>query len=308
MTNWNDEQLPEDLRSVAERVRAMRPEPTPLQLDRVKVEAKARASRGTGRSASSPRGAFLKPSLKSPLVMALTLGVFLALAGGTLAVTGAFDGNDGDTVNAAQDQYDTNEPGGQLGATGESERSAPGGAGDGAGDGAGVGAGVGAGAGTGGGTGAGAAGLSADVDAGLCPYTLKILSGTLTLGEAPDLCFLDGHVIKVKSDSPTDWVATFRGSELNGNVSSLGVMYDGDATKSCDQTTSLFDYTANNGKGDWTQISSDKSGPDGVSFVKTPEGDNGRFTSNGEAKVRVKCVNDDADFTHISDRLRLLPE
>lgn len=145
------------------------------------------------------------------------------------------------------------------------------------------------------------------MDAGLCPYNLKILSGTLIEGEAPDLCFLDGHVIKVKSDSPTDWVATFRGPEL-GNVSSLGVIYDGHATKSCNQTTSLFDYTANNGKGDWTQIRSDKTGPDGLSFVETPGGDNGRFTSNGEAKVRVKCVNSDADFTHISDRLRLLPE
>lgn len=294
MRNWNDEQLPENLRSVADQVRASTPEPTPLQLDRIKVEAKTRASRGTARTASSPRGVFLKPSLKSPLVMILTLAFFLAATTATLGVVGVFDGDNGPTGNAAQDQYGT-----KTGATAGGTVGTPGGGGVGAGVGAGAGGGAGAGAGAGG---AGAGGTG---DTSLCPATIRILSGALLSGNAESLCDVDGDRLRIRSGSPTDYVARW---ENVPEGDSLALRYRGGSMKeSCDVTVSLFDYDAKDGKGKWVEVDSRKLvGKPFQWEKKTPGSDpNVYINDRGEARARVRCTG--GEFINRTDTLELVP-
>ena len=223
--------------------------------------------------------------------MLLTLGVFLALAGGTLAVTGAFDGGGGETVNAAQDQYgpdNPSNPGGTLGAGAGGEVTGPGG----------VGAGVGVGAG---GAGAGAGGV-AGADEGVCPTSLRITSGTLLSGTAADLCTRNQERLIIRSGSPTDFVAKYEnvpGSSL------MGVRFTGSSLKQdCDVVVSLFDYDAKNGKGDWVEAMSSKLGRTPKSLERDLPGA-GKYVENGEARARVRCAG--GEFLVRTDHLVLVP-
>jgi len=225
--------------------------------------------------------------------MLLTLGVFLALAGGTLAVTGAFDG-DQSTVSAAKDQYKPKPPKPPKGPKG------PKGNVRGAEVGGGVGAGVGVGAG-GAGAGAGAGGV-AGADEGVCPTSLRITSGTLLSGTAADLCTRNQERLIIRSGSPTDFVAKYEnvpGSSL------MGVRFTGSSLKQdCDVVVSLFDYDAKNGKGDWVEAMSSKLGRTPKSLERDLPGA-GKYVENGEARARVRCAG--GEFLERTDHLVLVP-
>ena len=97
MTHSNDEQLPADLREVAEGLRARRTASTALELDAIKRTAMVRASRA---SASRQRKGLLMRS--KILTLALMLG--LAVSGGTAGVIATGGGGGGDN-SAAKSQY-----------------------------------------------------------------------------------------------------------------------------------------------------------------------------------------------------------
>jgi hypothetical protein len=104
MKRMHGERLPDDLHEVAERLRAHKPEVSPLELDRIKLRAMAKAS-----SAGASRQG--RPSLmRSKLVtMAVTLG--LVVSGGTAGVIaggkheGNGNGNNGNNGNADKGEY-----------------------------------------------------------------------------------------------------------------------------------------------------------------------------------------------------------
>ena len=223
--------------------------------------------------------------------MLLTLGVFLALAGGTLAVTGAFDG-DQSTVSAAKDQYKPKPP---KGPKGPKSRVLGADVGGGVGSG-GVGAGVGVGAG-------GAGGASGDlVDRGVCPFKVRILSGTLISGTAADLCTINQVRLIIRSDSPTDFVAYFR----NVPSSFTSVDFMGSSLKNdCDVAVSAYDNSAKDGKGDWVKAFGLKLNPTPQRMTKDVPGSGDWIDEKGEAKVRVRCEG--GKFIDRTDYLRLMP-
>lgn len=92
MTIWREEPLSDDLQEIADRLRANRRDPTPLELDRLKVSARSRAS-------SAPAK---EPVLGSRLLaLVLTGGLLIGGTGGVLAASG---GN-GSKESAAESQY-----------------------------------------------------------------------------------------------------------------------------------------------------------------------------------------------------------
>src|SRR4051812_4181105 len=94
MAPWNEDNLPDELRDVARRLREERREATPLELDRIKMTAMSRAR---ARS-SAPRG-----RVRTRVVVALTS---LALVGGaTGGVIAAGNGGKSKDDNAAKKQY-----------------------------------------------------------------------------------------------------------------------------------------------------------------------------------------------------------
>jgi hypothetical protein len=88
MTHQDPERLPDDLREVDERLRAHKPEVSPLELDRVKLRTMARASRAS--TSSIGRTTFMRSKL---VTMMLVLG--LAISGGTAGVIAGGDGGKG---------------------------------------------------------------------------------------------------------------------------------------------------------------------------------------------------------------------
>jgi LPXTG-motif cell wall-anchored protein len=92
--SWSDDNLPEELESVAHRMRAERPEVTPLELDALRRKIHARTTR-----AVTPRR---EQSMKSrmAIVTLLVSGIVMSTAGTGLAVTGLTD-----TDSAAEGQY-----------------------------------------------------------------------------------------------------------------------------------------------------------------------------------------------------------
>jgi len=92
MNHLNDENLPGDLREVAERLRSGRPEASALDLDRIKTRAMASA-------ATSRRKGF---SMKSrSIATLLTVALMAAGTGGVIAGGGHGGGNG----NASKSQY-----------------------------------------------------------------------------------------------------------------------------------------------------------------------------------------------------------
>ncbi len=89
MPRKNDEHEPE-LEGIAKRLRAERPEASPLDLDQIKLSAMSRAKASTGRA--NPRRL---------VVAALTVGLMAAGTGGVLAA----GGSGGAAGNAASAQY-----------------------------------------------------------------------------------------------------------------------------------------------------------------------------------------------------------
>lgn len=89
MRRKNEEHEPE-LEGIAERMRAERPEASPLELDQMKLNAMSRAKAATGRA--NPRRL---------VVAALTVGLMAAGTGGVLAA----GGSGGAAGNAASAQY-----------------------------------------------------------------------------------------------------------------------------------------------------------------------------------------------------------
>jgi hypothetical protein len=83
------------LHDVAERLRAARPELTPLELDTTKQRIRARAA--TPARTRTTKGTPMKSRLA--ILMTLVLGMMLSTAGAGLAISGAVNGN------AAQVQY-----------------------------------------------------------------------------------------------------------------------------------------------------------------------------------------------------------
>ncbi len=91
MRRKNEKHEPE-LEGIAERMRAERPEASPLELDQIKLSAMSRAKAATGRA--NPRRL---------VVAALTVGLMAAGTGGVLAA----GGSGGAAGNAASAQYST---------------------------------------------------------------------------------------------------------------------------------------------------------------------------------------------------------
>ncbi|HEY7953255.1 MAG TPA: hypothetical protein VID70_09720 [Solirubrobacteraceae bacterium] len=91
MRRKNEKHEPE-LEGIAERLRAERPEASPLELDQIKLSAMSRAKAATGRA--NPRRL---------VVAALTVGLMAAGTGGVLAA----GGSGGAAGNAASAQYST---------------------------------------------------------------------------------------------------------------------------------------------------------------------------------------------------------
>ncbi len=84
MSDHGDEILPNELRSIAERLHDDRYEAGPLELDRIKQRAMAQAS---SRPSNPHKGMFMRSKL---LGIALTVGLLLSTASVGLAVTGNF--------------------------------------------------------------------------------------------------------------------------------------------------------------------------------------------------------------------------
>jgi hypothetical protein len=92
MSHWNEEQLPDELREVAMRLRENRPEASGFELDEIKMRTLARAR------SSRKEGTFVK-SRSMAVVLALVL-----MAGGTGGVI-ATSGSGGTDTSAAKSQY-----------------------------------------------------------------------------------------------------------------------------------------------------------------------------------------------------------
>jgi hypothetical protein len=97
MAQWNDERLPDDLREVADRLRAEREQASPTELDGIKLRAMARASRGRG--SGQRKGSLMRPKLVS---MLLVLG--LVVSGGTAGVIAGGPGGGGGN-SAGKSEY-----------------------------------------------------------------------------------------------------------------------------------------------------------------------------------------------------------
>jgi hypothetical protein len=93
MSRRHDEQLPDDLEQIAERLRAERPETTALDLDRIKMRAMAASAK-----TSHQRGIRMK---SRSLAAVLTVALMAAGTGGVIAGNGNGNGNG----NASNSQY-----------------------------------------------------------------------------------------------------------------------------------------------------------------------------------------------------------
>ena len=99
MSQFDDSRFPEELEAVAHRMRAERPEVTPLEMDALRRKISARVMR-----AATPRR---EQSMKSrmAIVAMLVSGLVMSTAGTGLAVTGLTD-----TESAAEGQYGPSSP------------------------------------------------------------------------------------------------------------------------------------------------------------------------------------------------------
>ena len=106
MAHLDDNNLPDELQDVAQRLREQRPEASGLELDRIKLRAMSSRTKGS--------------VVKSRLIVALcTVGL---MAGGTSGVIAAKSGN-GNNGNAAKSQY---KPGKGCGDQNSQHTGAPG--------------------------------------------------------------------------------------------------------------------------------------------------------------------------------------
>jgi hypothetical protein len=97
MTRFDEDDLPEELREIAERLRAERPRLTEVEMDQIKVRAMANAAKD-----EAPRG---RRSRRVPMrSRLLVLALATALIGATTA-GGFAAGGGGATPNAATAQY-----------------------------------------------------------------------------------------------------------------------------------------------------------------------------------------------------------
>src|SRR5215218_4251818 len=93
MSRWDEQQLPEELREVADRLRDERVQASPVELDDITLRTMARA--GSARRKGTP--------LRSRLVVALlSLGLVTA---GTTGVVAAGGGNGNGNGNSSSSQY-----------------------------------------------------------------------------------------------------------------------------------------------------------------------------------------------------------
>lgn len=101
MDHSNGDRTPDDLVSLAERLRSERPVPSALELDRIKL----RARRQTTQAMPTPRlkGQWMKSRLALTLMIAL--GLMTSGTGATLAITGSSGSG-----SAAHQQYDAVQP------------------------------------------------------------------------------------------------------------------------------------------------------------------------------------------------------
>jgi hypothetical protein len=101
MTNFNDKHLPGEFENIADRLRAERPEATPLELDRIKLQAKSRTERAARRVRSRRRlvGSPVASLLVAVGLLAGGTGV-VAAAGGTKVLTSGSS-----TTSATSSQY-----------------------------------------------------------------------------------------------------------------------------------------------------------------------------------------------------------
>jgi len=95
MSTRGEHPLPDDLLSVAERLRQDRPSPDGLTLDRIKTRACRQST------AKHRRGALLKSRLA--ITMVLALGILMSLSGAGLAVSGLADSGDSGTTQYSSD-------------------------------------------------------------------------------------------------------------------------------------------------------------------------------------------------------------
>ena len=101
MSDPENELLPADLQSIAERLRGDRYEASPLELDRIKRRAMAQAS--SRPAGNRHEGMFMRSKLLST---ALAVGVLLSTASVGLGVTGNFpgQGSGGESASASRDR------------------------------------------------------------------------------------------------------------------------------------------------------------------------------------------------------------
>jgi hypothetical protein len=93
MSRWDEQQMPDELREVADRLRDERAQASPVELDEIKLRTMARA--GSARRKGAP--------LRSRLVVALlSLGLVTA---GTTGVVAAGGGNGNGNGNSSSSQY-----------------------------------------------------------------------------------------------------------------------------------------------------------------------------------------------------------
>ena len=95
MTHWNEHDLPDDVREVADRLREERPRASALDLDRMKLEARSRAARPQAGKARI---------MKSRLVTMMLVAGLMA-SGGTAAVIANHDNGNGNSQDASSGQY-----------------------------------------------------------------------------------------------------------------------------------------------------------------------------------------------------------
>jgi hypothetical protein len=101
MDHHRDEWDPADLASIAARLRAERPEASPLELDEIKVRARRQAAR-------PKRGPFMKSRLAIALV--LTVGMLLSMTGVGLAVSGTSSSGSAATAEYPPPHHDPHPP------------------------------------------------------------------------------------------------------------------------------------------------------------------------------------------------------
>lgn len=92
MTSNHDDLTP-DMREIARRLDAERPELTEMRLDELKLGILRRAGR---RSSLTPRGSFMRS--RAAVTLVLVLGMMFTGAGGTVAVTGLAGAGDSGTA------------------------------------------------------------------------------------------------------------------------------------------------------------------------------------------------------------------